>query len=45
VNLLDSHNENGRPPCGRPGCPGASQPSSPPTCSAARRSSSGTPSV
>lgn len=39
-----SHNRDSRPPCGRPDCP-ASQPSRPPTCSAARRSSSGTPSV
>jgi excisionase family DNA binding protein len=44
-NLCASHNRNGRPPCGRPECPGFVQPKRAPTCSAARRSSSGTPSV
>ena len=40
-----SHNQSSRPPCGRPERPGSTQPSKPPTCSAARRSSSATPSV
>jgi hypothetical protein len=45
VNQDAGHNRNGRPSCGRPECPAAFQPSRPPTCSAARRSSSATPSV
>jgi excisionase family DNA binding protein len=40
-----SHDRNGRPPCGRPECPGFVQSNKAATCSAARRSSSGTPSV
>lgn len=40
-----SRNRNSLSSCGRPGCPGVAQPSRPPTCSAARRSSSATPSV
>ena len=44
-NPCASHNRNGRPPCGRPECPGFVQSNRAATCSAARRSSSGTPSV
>ncbi len=39
------HNGDGRPPCPRSGKPRDSQPRSSPTCSAARRSSSDSPSV
>jgi excisionase family DNA binding protein len=40
-----SHNRNGRPPCGRPDCLGLVQSNRAAMYSAARRSSSGTPSV